>query len=110
MSTRDGTVDAHGVGLHYIEWPGDGPPIILVCGGSVDRMSNAPLAAILAERFTVFNYDRRGRGDSGDAAPYAVEREIEDIDAMVEEVRRSQDAQEGMGARLARRKPSFQGR
>ncbi len=64
---------------------GDGPPVILVCGGSVDRMSNAPLATLLAEHFTVFNYDRRGRGDSGDTAPYAVEREVEDIDALVDE-------------------------
>ena len=64
---------------------GQGPTVILVCGGSVDRMSNAPLAARLAEHFTVFNYDRRGRGDSGDTAPYAVEREVEDIDALVDE-------------------------
>ena len=62
---------------------GDGPPVILVCGGSTDRMANAPLAALLAEHFTVFNYDRRGRGDSGDTAPYAVEREVEDIDAVI---------------------------
>src|SRR5262245_2704630 len=62
---------------------GHGPPVILVCGGSVDRMSNASLAALLAEHFTVFNYDRRGRGASGDTAPYAVEREIEDIDALI---------------------------
>jgi len=62
---------------------GDGPPVILVCGGSTDRMSNAPLAALLAQNFTVLNYDRRGRGDSGDTAPYAVEREVEDIDAMI---------------------------
>jgi pimeloyl-ACP methyl ester carboxylesterase len=62
---------------------GDGPPVILVCGGSVDRMSNAPLAALLAAHFTVFNYDRRGRGDSGDTTPYTVEREVEDIDAVV---------------------------
>src|SRR5215475_10535524 len=62
---------------------GDGPPVVLVCGGSVDRMSNAPLAARLAEHFTVFNYDRRGRGASGDTAPYAIEREIEDIDAVI---------------------------
>ncbi len=61
---------------------GNGPAVILVCGGSVDRMSNAPLADLLAENFTVFNYDRRGRGDSGDTPPYAVEREIEDIDAV----------------------------
>jgi pimeloyl-ACP methyl ester carboxylesterase len=63
---------------------GEGPPVILVCGGSTDRTSNTPLAALLAEQFTVFNYDRRGRGDSGDTPPYAVEREIEDIDAVIE--------------------------
>jgi pimeloyl-ACP methyl ester carboxylesterase len=46
-------------------------------------MSNAPLAALLAEQFTVFNYDRRGRGDSGDTLPYAVQREIEDLEAVI---------------------------
>jgi alpha-beta hydrolase superfamily lysophospholipase len=62
---------------------GEGPPVILVCGGSTDRMVNAPLAALLAPRFTVLNYDRRGRGDSGDTPPYAVEREVEDLAAVV---------------------------
>lgn len=64
---------------------GEGPPVILVCGASTDRMANAPVAALLAPHFTVFNYDRRGRGDSGDTAPYAVEREIEDIQALITE-------------------------
>jgi pimeloyl-ACP methyl ester carboxylesterase len=64
---------------------GEGPPVILVCGASTDRMANAPLAALLAKHFTVFNYDRRGRGDSGDTAPYAVEREVEDIEALIDE-------------------------
>ncbi|MFL5736117.1 MAG: alpha/beta fold hydrolase [Actinomycetota bacterium] len=64
---------------------GDGPPVVLVCGGSVDRMSNAPLAQLLSEHFTTFNYDRRGRGDSGDTQPYTVEREIEDVGAVVRE-------------------------
>lgn len=62
---------------------GKGLPVILVSGGSVDKSSNAPLADILAQHFTVFNYDRRGRGASGDTAPYAVEREVEDIEAVV---------------------------
>jgi pimeloyl-ACP methyl ester carboxylesterase len=66
-----------------IDRTGSGPPVILVCGGSVDRMSNAGLAEQLAPHFTVLNYDRRGRGDSGDTPPYAVQREIEDIDAVV---------------------------
>jgi pimeloyl-ACP methyl ester carboxylesterase len=64
---------------------GEGPPVALVCGSSVDRSSNAPLAELLATDFTVFNFDRRGRGDSGDTPPYAVEREIEDIGAVLEE-------------------------
>jgi pimeloyl-ACP methyl ester carboxylesterase len=62
---------------------GEGTPVILVCGGSVDRSSNAPVAELLAGRFLVFNYDRRGRGPSGDTPPYAVQREIEDIDALI---------------------------
>jgi pimeloyl-ACP methyl ester carboxylesterase len=48
-------------------------------------MANAPLAELLAEHFTVLNYDRRARGDSGDTAPYAVEREVEDLDALINE-------------------------
>lgn len=62
---------------------GKGAGVILVCGGSVDHTSNAPLAALLAADFTVFNYHPRGRGDSGDTSPYAVEREVEDIDAVI---------------------------
>ncbi len=62
---------------------GDGPPVILVCGASTDRSANARLAALLARHFTVFNYDRRGRGDSGDTPPYAVEREVDDLDAVI---------------------------
>ena len=64
---------------------GEGPPVILVCGASTDRAANAPLGELLAERFTVFNYDRRGRGDSGDTPPYAVELEVEDIEALIDE-------------------------
>jgi pimeloyl-ACP methyl ester carboxylesterase len=59
--------------------------LALVCGAAVDRTSNASLAELLAADFTVYNVDRRGRGDSGDTPPYAVEREIEDIGAVLEE-------------------------
>jgi pimeloyl-ACP methyl ester carboxylesterase len=62
---------------------GEGPPVVLVCGGSVDRTSLAGLAGLLEPDFTVFNYDRRGRGPSGDTPPYAVEREVEDIGAVI---------------------------
>lgn len=64
---------------------GVGTPVILVGAAFNDRSGTAPLAAALAAHFTVFNYDRRGRGDSGDTAPYSVEREIEDIDTLVAE-------------------------
>jgi pimeloyl-ACP methyl ester carboxylesterase len=64
---------------------GSGPAVILVGGAFVDRSENAPLATELAEQFTVYNYDRRGRGDSGDTLPYAVEREIEDLAALIAE-------------------------
>ncbi len=64
---------------------GHGPPIILVAGATATRLAEASLAAALAPHFTVFAYDRRGRGESGDTAPYAVEREVEDIDALITE-------------------------
>ncbi|MET1232253.1 MAG: alpha/beta fold hydrolase, partial [Candidatus Limnocylindrales bacterium] len=66
-----------------IERQGEGPPIVLVCGGSVDRGSNAGIATMLASDFSVLNFDRRGRGGSGDTLPYAIEREIEDIEAVI---------------------------
>jgi pimeloyl-ACP methyl ester carboxylesterase len=62
---------------------GEGPTIILVVGAFNDQATGAPLARFLEQHFTVFNYDRRGRGQSGDTAPYAIEREIEDLDALI---------------------------
>lgn len=64
---------------------GKGSPIILVVGAFNDRSTGAPLAKLLEEHFTVFTYDRRGRGDSGDTAPYALDREIEDLEALIKE-------------------------
>src|SRR6266849_6239042 len=55
---------------------GEGPPVILVVGAFNDRATGAPLAKALESRFTVLNYDRRGRGASGDTQPYAVVREV----------------------------------
>jgi pimeloyl-ACP methyl ester carboxylesterase len=78
--SRDGTSIA-------FERTGVGPPAIFV-GGAFQRRSDqgmVELAALLAPHLTVFNYDRRGRGDSGDTGPYAVEREIEDIEALIAE-------------------------
>lgn len=76
VTSRDGTTLA-------FDRLGQGPPVILVCGGSTDRSANAPVAERLAPHFSAFNYDRRGRGDSGDTLPYAVEREVEDLDAVI---------------------------
>ncbi len=78
VTSSDGTIIA-------FDRLGNGPPVILVCGASTDHRANAPLAELLAEHFTVFNYDRRGRGDSEDTLPYAVEREVEDLDALINE-------------------------
>ncbi len=64
---------------------GEGPAIVVVGGSLADRSAFASLAARLAPRFTVIAFDRRGRGDSGDTAPYAVEREVEDIAALLDE-------------------------
>src|ERR687896_1382728 len=64
---------------------GDGTPVVLVSGASTARSVHDSLAELLAADFTVLNYDRRGRGDSGDTQPYAIEREIEDLDALVTE-------------------------
>src|SRR6266849_6329359 len=66
---------------------GNGPPVILVDPALCDRGmgQSAQLAQLLAPHFTVFTYDRRGRGQSGDTTPYAVAREVEDIAALLGE-------------------------
>src|SRR4028119_886583 len=76
VTSKDGTPLA-------FDQSGKGPAIILVVGAFNERATGAPLAQFLEWHFTVFNYDRRGRGESGDRAPYAIEREIEDLDALI---------------------------
>ncbi|MFE9398849.1 alpha/beta fold hydrolase [Streptomyces flavidovirens] len=78
--SRDGTPIA-------CERRGEGKPLILVGGALSTGAAEVPLAALLAPHFGVVTYDRRGRGDSGDTAPYAVAREVEDLAALVEEER-----------------------
>jgi pimeloyl-ACP methyl ester carboxylesterase len=77
--SRDGTTLAYDV---Y----GSGPALIYVTGASCFRSFRPVLqdAKAFAQEFTVYNYDRRGRGDSGDTPPYSIEREVEDIDAMID--------------------------
>jgi hypothetical protein len=77
VTSKDGTIIA-------FDKLGQGDPLILVSGALGSRSQFSPLAELLAKRFTVYNYDRRGRGDSGDTQPYAVEREIEDIEAVID--------------------------
>lgn len=81
----DTVKSADGTSIAF-ETTGKGPPLILVGGSFCDRSaptSGTPLAALLAHRFTVFSYDRRGRGDSEDTPPHALEREVEDLAALI---------------------------
>lgn len=76
VTSKDGTTIA-------VDAVGAGPAVVCVGGALNDRHSTAPVAAAMTG-FTVYSYDRRGRGDSGDTPPYAVEREIEDLAAVIE--------------------------
>ncbi|MBL1288495.1 MULTISPECIES: alpha/beta fold hydrolase [Streptomyces] len=78
-------VSADGTEIAF-EQSGRGPAVVLVASALADRSDTTKLAALLAQHFTVINYDRRGRGASGDASTYAPDREIEDIAALVEHV------------------------
>ena len=60
-----------------------GPALVLVAPALATRAAFAPLAELLAPHFTVYAYDRRGRGDSGDTPPYAADREVEDLVAVI---------------------------
>src|SRR5688572_10366746 len=77
VTSRDGTRIA------YVE-SGKGPALIVVTGALADRRGGAELAQLLAPHFTVYSYDRRGRGDSTNTKPYSVKREIEDLAALIE--------------------------
>jgi len=78
-------ISADGTPIAY-ERRGKGQPLILVDGALCSRGMgpSRPLAAALAAHFTVFSYDRRGRGESGNTIPYAVEREVDDIEAVLD--------------------------
>lgn len=84
MSTA--TTSKDGTRIAY-ERTGQGPPLVLVDGALCSRAFGPmeKLAPLLAPRFTVFTYDRRGRGESGDTRPYDTAREVEDIAALVRE-------------------------
>jgi pimeloyl-ACP methyl ester carboxylesterase len=79
LSSSDGTTIAY-------RKRGQGPALILVDGALTVHSSGSgsELAGLLASRFTVYGFDRRGRGESGDTLPYAVDREIDDIEALID--------------------------
>ncbi|GAA0967894.1 alpha/beta hydrolase [Acrocarpospora macrocephala] len=78
VTSADGTTIAY-------EHTGAGPALILVDGAMCYRAAGPmrPLAALLRDNFTVYTYDRRGRGDSSDTRPYATAREVEDLQALI---------------------------
>jgi len=81
VTSQDGTTIA-------FDKVGSGPAVILVNGAMAYRAfdpSLAQLAELLGQHFTVYNYDRRGRGASSDKEPFAKEREIEDLQALIED-------------------------
>ncbi|MFD2332516.1 alpha/beta fold hydrolase [Cohnella sp. GCM10020058] len=80
VASKDGTRIAY-------DRIGEGEPLILVDGALCSRTNgpNGALAALLKQHYTVYTYDRRGRGESGDQTPYDVEREVEDLDALIRE-------------------------
>jgi pimeloyl-ACP methyl ester carboxylesterase len=78
LASRDGTTIAY-------DRHGQGPALILVDGAlTVHSSGSGELARLLAPHFTVYGFDRRGRGGSGDTLPYAVDREIDDIEALID--------------------------
>ena len=75
---------ADGTSIGYDRLSDEGPALVLIGGGLDDGTENRPLGEHLAHSFGVVNYRRRGRGDSDDIQPYAVEREVEDLAAVID--------------------------
>lgn len=76
ITSQDGTIITY-------DKKGHGPLLILVLGALNRRSQGKKLTELLADRFSVVSYDRRGRGDSTDTLPYSTDKEIEDIEALV---------------------------
>lgn len=77
VTSKDGTRIAY-------DKSGKGPALVLVGGALSARAGNGELVQLLAPNFTVYSYDRRGRGDSADTKPYSVDREVEDLGAIID--------------------------
>jgi pimeloyl-ACP methyl ester carboxylesterase len=76
LTSTDGTPIAY-------EFSGAGPALVLVVGAFCDRSTTADLTPLLAPHFTVYSYDRRGRGSSGDSPDYSIEAEVDDLAAVI---------------------------
>jgi len=81
-NTMETVISKDGTKIAYTK-QGTGPAIIILSSAAADHQNALPLAEHLTANFTVYNYDRRGRGQSGDTAPYAPAREVEDIEALI---------------------------
>ncbi|MEO5691398.1 MAG: alpha/beta hydrolase [Candidatus Saccharimonadales bacterium] len=79
ITSQDGTIITY-------DKKGQGPVLILVLGALNRRSQGKKLTVLLADHFTVVSYDRRGRGDSTDTLPYSTEKEVQDIEALVDEL------------------------
>lgn len=79
LPSRDGTRIAY-------ERRGQGPPLVLVHGSGIDHSYWDPAVPALEQRFTLYIVDRRGRGQSGDTPPYAIQREIEDVVSLIDSI------------------------
>jgi len=79
VTSKDGTTIAY-------DKTGTGPALVFVDGALNSRAMSlaAPIAKAMSQRFTVYTYDRRGRGESGDTQPWTLEREIEDLEALID--------------------------
>jgi hypothetical protein len=83
MAKQDSVTSSDGTTIAF-DRAGDGPPVVVIGAGPTDRSENTPVADLLSEHFTVLNYDRRARGDSGDTAPFGVGREFDDLAAVID--------------------------
>lgn len=79
IRSKDGTEIAY--------WrSGSGPPLVLIHGTTADHTRWSPVSPALEQNFTLYAIDRRGRGQSGDTVPYAIEREFEDVAAVIDSI------------------------
>jgi pimeloyl-ACP methyl ester carboxylesterase len=79
VTSQDGTTIAY-------DKKGQGPVLLLVLGALNRRSQGKKLTELLADRFTIVSYDRRGRGDSTNTLPYSTNKEVEDIEALIDEL------------------------